>query len=193
MYIRDIQPGMSWWLGELTDLNGYYFTDYGGIYCYEDDLGITAAIQPFVQGANGQAETADEIASIILCPYSFDNSPRPDSYRDANGLLAQGPETLRMQFRRARRSFMRPFTPFMGLNFWPVLTSDVNDIGTCLNLASQPQLAQANPENYVFFISHMYHILGEEDDNEPWSIPTNWDFQLMGNGQNRIFGAVQTT
>ncbi|GKT58404.1 hypothetical protein ColTof4_12335 [Colletotrichum tofieldiae] len=55
-----------WWSGELTDLNGYYFTEYGGNYCYEDDLGVTAAIQPFRQGANGQAETAEEIASVIV-------------------------------------------------------------------------------------------------------------------------------
>jgi hypothetical protein len=79
-----------WWSGELTDLNGYYFTEYGGNYCYEDDLGVTAAIQPLIQGANGQAQNADEIASVILCPYSFDGSPRPDSYKNANNLLASG-------------------------------------------------------------------------------------------------------
>lgn len=79
-----------WWTGELTDLNGYYFTDFGGNYCYTDDLGVTARIQPFKQGDNGQAESAGEVASVIVCPYSFEGSPRPDSYRDANNLLAAG-------------------------------------------------------------------------------------------------------
>ncbi|KAH6856897.1 hypothetical protein B0I37DRAFT_351915 [Chaetomium sp. MPI-CAGE-AT-0009] len=79
-----------WWAGELTGLNGYFFTEYGGNYCYEDDLGVTNDIKPLVRGANGEAREGDTVTSVILCPYSFDGSPRPNSYREANGLLAVG-------------------------------------------------------------------------------------------------------
>lgn len=78
-----------WWAGELTDLNGYYFTEDGGNYCYTDELGLTADIQLLRRGASGQAEVDNEIHSVILCPYSFDGSPQPNSYRDANKLLKE--------------------------------------------------------------------------------------------------------
>jgi hypothetical protein len=38
----------------------------------------------------------------------------------------------------------------------------------------------------------MYHMFGEADGQEPWSINTRWNFELAGNGQNRIFGAIVT-
>ncbi len=79
-----------WWLGDFTELKGYYFTEHGGNYCYENELGATADILPFKQGATGQAEANDEVHCVILCPHSFDGSPKPDSYRDANNLLAAG-------------------------------------------------------------------------------------------------------
>ncbi len=66
----------------------------------------------------------------------------------------------------------------------------VDDIGSCLNLAGEP--SRKNPETYVFFIAHMYHMRGADEGNEPWSIPTNWDFKPMGK-VNRIFGAIETS
>lgn len=36
---------------------------------------------------------------------------------------------------------------------------------------SQPGTAQETPEIFIFFIAHMFHMLGEEDGNEPWSVP----------------------
>lgn len=89
--LADDEDNKPWYSGELTNLNGYYFTEYGGNYCYDDDLGVTAAIHPLTPDANGAAEGASEaVASIIVCPYSFDGSPRPNSYRQANNLLRVG-------------------------------------------------------------------------------------------------------
>jgi len=64
-------------------------------------------------------------------------------------------------------------------------------IADCLNLANSDfESAQTNPESYVFFIAHMYHMLGAEDGNQPWSIHRNWDFELMMMGEKRIYGAI---
>lgn len=66
-----------------------------------------------------------------------------------------------------------------------------DDIATCMNLANkEPNTAQANSENYIFFIAHMYHMLGTPDGGEPWFIDKQWDFQFVGKGQNRGFGAA---
>lgn len=71
-----------------------------------------------------------------------------------------------------------------------MLTREMPDnIGDCMSLNAAN--SRKNPENYVFFIAHMFHMFGEpdeEDPNAPWSIPTQWDFQL-GLGNNAIYGA----
>lgn len=49
----------------------------------------------------------------------------------------------------------------------------------CIDLAKKnPAKARLNPENYVFFITHMYHLFGEDEGEDPISIPTNWDFRV---------------
>jgi hypothetical protein len=69
----------------------------------------------------------------------------------------------------------------------------VDDIATCLSLANKNRAAaRTNPENFVFFIVHMYHMLGERADGQPWSIDKRWDFELVGTGKNRVFGAITT-
>ena len=75
-----------------------------------------------------------------------------------------------------------------------MLTHDsADDIASSLDLAnSNAANARANPENYVFFIAHMYHMLATDHGNNLWSIPTNWDFSLKGRGANRIYGAIET-
>ena len=100
VYIKDVKKyqdeikkhagNKPWGAGEPTNLNGYYFTDRDGDYCADDELGVAAAVQPFIQGANGQALNGDEIASVILCPHSFDGSPKPNSYLEANNLIEKG-------------------------------------------------------------------------------------------------------
>ncbi|KAK1980457.1 hypothetical protein LZ30DRAFT_750732 [Colletotrichum cereale] len=89
LLLRDAD-NKPWWSGEITNQNGYYFTEYGGNYCYEDDLGVTAAIQLLERNSAGQAQAQPEKAAVILCPFSFDDSPQPDSWREANDLLATG-------------------------------------------------------------------------------------------------------
>ncbi|KAH8585528.1 hypothetical protein B0O99DRAFT_154103 [Bisporella sp. PMI_857] len=179
----------SWWSGELTDLNGYYFTEYGGNFCYTNkDLAITAAIQPFQRGANGEAENYQEIASVIMCPYSFDGSPRPNSYRVANDLIASG-TNLADAVPKSASLLHELFHALHGIDFLSGEDEDY-DIATCLNLALRnPAAAQANPENYIFFIAHMFHKYGTPDNNEPWSIQTQWDFHLTGVGGNRVMAA----
>lgn len=185
------EDNKPWWSGELTNLNGYYFTETGSNYCYEDELGITAAIQPLVRGANGQAQDADEVASVILCPYSFDSSPNPDSYRDANNLLAPG-TNLAMAVPKSATLIHEAFHSIHGTEFLAGAEEEY-DIAECLNLAnSNPADARVNPENYVFFIAHMYHMRGEPDDDQPWSIQKQWDFAFTRVGGSRIYGAVET-
>ncbi|KAL2150897.1 hypothetical protein VTH82DRAFT_5995 [Thermothelomyces myriococcoides] len=173
-----------WWSGELTNLNAYYFTEYGGNYCYEDELGITAATLPLIRGDNGQAVVPEngQVASVILCPYNFDvDNPKPSSYLAANQLLESG----RNLADAIPRSATLLHEAFHGLRGDAFLAGDAEkyDIATCLNLAtSDPSSARINPENYVYFIAHMYHLFGTDEDGAPESIPTNWDFQLMGRG-----------
>ncbi|GAW12855.1 hypothetical protein ANO14919_022260 [Xylariales sp. No.14919] len=165
-----------WWSGELTTLNGYYFSDTGAS-----------------RGVDGQAENANPIASIILCPYSSDESPRANSYRDANNLIHAGTnladavpksatllhEGFHAIFRAGDEGFLED-------------TEELYDIAACINIVnSDVTRARRNPENYIFFIAHMFHMRGEEEGEEPWSIHTQWDFQLQGLGQNRVMGAFQ--
>ncbi|KAK8122175.1 hypothetical protein PG984_010845 [Apiospora sp. TS-2023a] len=178
-----------WWSGELTALNSYYFTEHGGNYCHTDELGLTAKMEPFRAGANGQAEAVGEIAGVILCPYSFEGSSKPDSYKEASNRLVVG-QNLADAIPKSATLLHEAFHALFGVEF---LAGDAEryDIAACLSLAnSQPGMAQVNPENYIFFIAHMYHLRGE-DGNEPWSIPTQWDFKIMGRGRNRILGAFR--
>jgi hypothetical protein len=173
-----------WWSGDLTDLNGYYFTEYGGNYCYEDDLGVTAGIEPL-----GTGEADPEITSVILCPYSFDGGQRPASYQDANNLLRAGTNLADAVPKSATLLHEAFHAIFGGIFLGGV--EERYDIATCLNLASaDPGSARLNPENYVFFIAHMYHMFGAEEGNEPWSIHTQWNFEIVG--QDRVYGAVET-
>ncbi|KAJ0383025.1 hypothetical protein COL922a_011348 [Colletotrichum nupharicola] len=83
----DKEPNTKpWWSGANTDQNGYYFSEDGRNYCQGDNLGTTASIK-LLKTEGGQAVTKPEIASIILCPYAFDNTRNPDNYRDANAKL----------------------------------------------------------------------------------------------------------
>jgi hypothetical protein len=79
-----------WWAGERTGLKGYYFTEFGGHYCVDDRLGCTTDIIPLRQDADDDAEPTDLVTTVVLCPYSFDGSERPNSYREANNLIAVG-------------------------------------------------------------------------------------------------------
>jgi hypothetical protein len=73
--------------------------------------------------------------------------------------------------------------------FIDMLTRDLTDgLWDIFDLGIQPSKAQKNPESYVFFIAHMFHLGGIADGDEPWSIKKNWDFKL---DLPRLFVAVE--
>ncbi|KDN70775.1 hypothetical protein CSUB01_09792 [Colletotrichum sublineola] len=207
--LTDESKSKPWWSGKITDQNGYYFTEKGGDYCQSTNLGVTAAVQPLVQDADGHAVVKAPIAGIILCPYSFDNDKAPNSYLEANNLLAKG-VALETAVPKSATLLHEVFHALHGDKFlsgdkekcaytpepcpYPyiayliiMLTSDIpDDIAECMKL--KPDDAQANPENYVFFIAHMFHKFGEEDEDEPWSIKKNWDFS-MTRSKPYVYGA----
>jgi len=189
----------AWWSGDLTSLNGYFFDVLGGEFCahrerneqgvlLDPPLGVTASIEPLRRGPDGTAVPGDpsQIAGVIVCPYAFEDPKRPDSYREANQLLAQGTNLARAVPKSATLVH-ELLHVFMGDSFAAGLAEQY-DIGKCLNQGRARSLI--NPENYVFFIAHMYHLFGTVEpgeENEPWSIATNWDFSL----QNTVFGATR--
>ncbi|EJP64331.1 uncharacterized protein BBA_06713 [Beauveria bassiana ARSEF 2860] len=79
-----------WWSGAHSALKGYYFTEKGGDYCTESQLAATAHIEELNRPLPaGEAEKV-EIASVILCPESFNTTLRQANYRDANNLITDG-------------------------------------------------------------------------------------------------------
>jgi hypothetical protein len=80
------------WSGDLTDQNGYYFTESGANICDDGDLGGTSDLHVLVRDENGQAKKDERggIVNVILCPKSFDTTEQPASYREANVGLTQG-------------------------------------------------------------------------------------------------------
>ncbi|KZL84644.1 hypothetical protein CI238_12874, partial [Colletotrichum incanum] len=185
--LRKDAKNRPWWAGEITSQNGYYFTEYGGNYCYDDDLGVTAAMQLLERNAAGQAEAQPEKAAVILCPFSFDGSPQPNSWREANNLLAPG-VSLHLAVPKSATLVHEAFHALHGTAFLSG-AAEKYDIGECMNLNAAK--SRTNPENYVFFIAHMYHMFGVPDEDEPdapWSIPTQWDFQTTL-GDDPVYGA----
>jgi len=70
-------------------------------------------------------------------------------------------------------------------------------IAQCLKLGGEDApKARKNIENFVFFIAYMYHLYGEEDGDEPWSIKKHWDFipeEVKGDdGKKKLeYGAIK--
>jgi hypothetical protein len=87
----------------------------------------------------------------------------------------------------------RPDIP--GVKLKKTLTAvPADDLAQCIDLADSAEAAQKNPENYVFFIAHMYHLFGKEDEEDPdapWSIKENWNFEMKIRDKNPVFGATK--
>ncbi|TRX94653.1 hypothetical protein FHL15_004425 [Xylaria flabelliformis] len=184
----------AWWSGFLTDTNGYYFSPTGGEYCDGTNLGLTATIQQLVPGPNGGAQNGHTLSSIVLCPYSFTESPQPNTYKDANALLTQRTD-LAKAVPKSSTLLHEAFHLLFGAGTTGFLedADEVYDIAACVTLArAQGERARRNPENYVFFIAHMYHMLGTDEGNVPESIRKNWDFAADGSGQGWVYGATET-
>ncbi|CAH0056959.1 unnamed protein product [Clonostachys solani] len=184
-YLKRLREGNAWWGGNHATPRGYYFSDEGGLYCSGTGLGLTAGIQPLKRGADGKAEVDLEIQSVILCPSSFDTSPRPNSYREASNLLQAG-TNLAEAVPKSATLLHEVFHALRGGYFLAGKVEQV-DLGQCISFNAQKK--RTNPENYVFFFAHMTHLFGVADGSQPWSIPNNWDFEIQG--PDRIFGAKQ--
>ncbi|VBB82073.1 Putative protein of unknown function [Podospora comata] len=178
-----------WWAGDFTNLNGYYFDEQGGNFCQGDHLGATAHIKPLLtDGATG-TDPSRQHASVIICPHAFVGSTQPDNYRDANNLIAQGTNFALVVPKSA--TLLHEVFHVVGGDYYLSGPAETYPLLDALNLASRRSgLARQNPENYVFFVAHMYHMLGQPEGNEPWSIGGNWDFRVTGSGSNRLYAAT---
>lgn len=75
-----------WWSGDLTPINGYYFSDIGGNYCDDTNLGLTAIINEL----RPNAATRQPITSVIICDYAFNDPNRPVSYQAGDAQIVAG-------------------------------------------------------------------------------------------------------
>ncbi|KAM7200806.1 hypothetical protein V8F33_003737 [Rhypophila sp. PSN 637] len=177
-----------WWAGEKAKgLNGYYFAKTGRTYCSNrKNLGATTQINIATGGA---VPTVKETAAIIFCPSAFDGVPnqlRPtaNSYLEANKRL-ENDYNLGDSLPKSTTLIHELFHAIRGDDF---LSGDDEkyDIVDVYALGPEPgDKAESNPESYVFFIGHMYHLFGKPDGNQPWSIPKNWDFRIIDGGKTR--------
>lgn len=172
---------LPWWAGLYTPQKGYYFTESGAHYCDGDDLGLSAAIE-LLQDSTSPTTPDNEINSIIIRPHAFDGNPQPNSYREANELLEEGKNIARAvpksatlvhelfhlirgdDFLAANKEFCKWLAPHVTcrVDLRMILTAiPADDLAKCIDLAGKrPRVARTNPENYVFFIAHMYHMRG---------------------------------
>ncbi|KAI0865291.1 hypothetical protein F4860DRAFT_509835 [Xylaria cubensis] len=134
------------------------------------------------------------LVRIVLCRYSFTGSSQPNTYQAANARLARRTDLAKA----VPKSYIlstRLFTSSSGPA--PLGSSRTQtkfyDIAACVTLVwAQGETARRNPENYVFFIAHMYHMLGTDEGDVPESIRMNWDFAADGSGQAWVYGAIPT-
>ncbi|KAK4173150.1 hypothetical protein QBC36DRAFT_61655 [Triangularia setosa] len=189
--LRKEAKAVPWWAG-ASGLNGYFFTESGGDYCdTAGNFGLTAKIELFKQGANGKAQKDRIARSVIICPNAFDQN-QPDSYKEANELLATG-TNLADAVPKSATLVHELFHAIHGGDF-STGKAEEYDLGACIKLAEQQvQNSRKNIENYIFFIAHMYHLYGEADGEEPWSIKKNWNFQIeyISNSKDFIYGATE--
>ncbi|KAI1345752.1 hypothetical protein F5Y01DRAFT_322793 [Xylaria sp. FL0043] len=192
----------AWWSGDHTPVNGYYFSNTGGEYCDTKsstnndadghNLGLTAVIQQLgVVGSTGAARTVD---NIIICDYSFTNPDRPESYAAGDAAIVAG-TNLAKAVPRSATLFHELFHLLFGVdngadpqNPTGFLEGDeIYDLAQCIETARKDGLkAQRNPESYVFFVTHMFYLLGVSGDG----ITKNWDFKLQQQGSKRIYSAT---
>ncbi|OBT97835.1 hypothetical protein VE01_04980 [Pseudogymnoascus verrucosus] len=173
----------AWWSGDLTPVNGYYFSPTGGDYCDGAGLGLTAEITEL-----NQPTRPTGIESIILCGSSFTNG-KPNNYRDGDALIQAG-TNLADVVPKSATLLHEALHVLNGAGPTGFLQGDeIYDIAACINAAKATK--KRNPENYIFLVTHLYYLYGEPEDGNPGtSINTNWDFAVVGNGANRILGAL---
>ncbi|KAI0837650.1 hypothetical protein F5Y06DRAFT_270974 [Hypoxylon sp. FL0890] len=195
--LGDDPDNEAWWSGDLTLVNGYYFTATGGEYCDSDNLGLTAKIDELEADVTGQPTKRKPIEFVILCDHSFTNTERPDSYKVGNAAIVAG-TNLATVVPKSATFLHEAFHLIFGVeaesddpnNPGGFLEGDeIYDLGQCIDTARTNPVVKArrNPENYVFFITHMYYLFGEQSEG----IDTNWDFGITGRGSKLTYAARQ--
>ncbi|KAI0192602.1 hypothetical protein EV127DRAFT_490786 [Xylaria flabelliformis] len=103
-------------------------------YCDGTNLGLTATIQQLVPGPNGGAQDGHTLSSIVLYRYSFTGSSQPNTYQDANALLARRTDLAKAVPKSSTLLFGTGATGFLeDVNEVSKLTTD--DIPACVTLA----------------------------------------------------------
>ena len=88
------QGNRVWWPDQVAGLNGYFFDPDGGGFCAggPQRWGLTAHIQKVERDGSGEyiEPKGVQLASVVICPASFNRSDAPDNYRDASNALEVG-------------------------------------------------------------------------------------------------------
>lgn len=77
---------VPWWAGIHTTANGYYFTpaNSGGDYCN------TAILNIYVANPNGAPTQHAVYSTVVLCPWSFTDPNRPDTWPAGSNRIYAG-------------------------------------------------------------------------------------------------------
>lgn len=90
--LAENRDSAAWWSGDLTEINGYYFSNTGGFYCdMGRTLGLTAVIGELEADITGNPTVRKRVESVVICPYCFAaNNPSPNSFRIGSNGIASG-------------------------------------------------------------------------------------------------------
>jgi hypothetical protein len=93
-YASSLTPGIvPWWAGTYTTANGYYFTpaNSGGNYCNTlGNDGLTAILELNVANKKDETKKKAVYQTVVLCPGSFTNPNRPDSWLIGSNQITAG-------------------------------------------------------------------------------------------------------
>ncbi|KAF1993094.1 hypothetical protein P154DRAFT_591103 [Amniculicola lignicola CBS 123094] len=84
---------VPWWSGTHTTANGYYFVpaNTGGNYCNTPGRdGLTATLNIYIANPNGPPTQHAEFSTVVLCPGSFTNANRPDTWPAGSNQIRAG-------------------------------------------------------------------------------------------------------
>ncbi|KAI1470384.1 uncharacterized protein F4812DRAFT_456392 [Daldinia caldariorum] len=199
--LKDDRAIKPWWSGGIKEPKGYYFSTTGKDYCKKNtkNLALTAAIKVFTGTPSGRTTLRRTIDMIVLCGESFANTLSPDSYKLGNAKIKAGTslaDVVPKSMTLLHEAFHLIFGVYDGRNTnigFLEGADEIYDLAACIRLArtSRPK-ARMNPENYVFFVTQMYYLSGKSSGtNQPSDIDKNWNFKIVKQGSNYVYGAVK--
>ncbi|PNP55969.1 hypothetical protein THARTR1_03906 [Trichoderma harzianum] len=179
-----------WWSGQYAPFNGYYFSPTGRDYCSDpESLGLTSFIQELeVNTKTGALKGHRNVENIIICPQCF-TSPNPDSFAAGNALISAG-TGLDVVLPKSATLLHESFHNLFGTTgqYGFIQVGEAYNLMKCIDWANVNAVnwARKNPENYVFFVAHMFYLYGTASQG----ISKNWDFEIIeeANGDKK-FGA----